>query len=103
MAFEALQALGATPLQPKAQTFERGSRGQEPDIDGAVGARIAERDARLVSRYERARLILDGYGAAGNQLTRRLCEGRGQMLRSYEELVAVRRCLDALAAHFAVA
>lgn len=103
LAHEAIQALGATPLQPKAQTFERGSKGQAPDIDGAVGARIAERDARLVRRYERARLILDAYGVAGNQLTRRLCEGRGQMLRSYEELVAVRRCLDALAAHFAVA
>ena len=101
IAWEYYQAIGATPLQCKPVSLERGAKEQAPDIDTPAGEAISERDKRIVKRFDRALCILMSQGKDAATLCRRLCEGRGIAPDTYEQRVAALRCLDALASHFA--
>lgn len=101
LAFDYMQAIGATPLQFKPVSLERGAKAQAPDIDSAAGQALTEKDQRIVKRFERAHVILCSQGMIAESACRRLCEGRGQPLNSYEERLKALQCLDALAMHFA--
>jgi hypothetical protein len=101
IAFEYYQAIGATPLHVKAAGFERGAKGEAPDLDTPAGEAMSERDKRTVRRFDRAFVVLQSQGAESATTCRRLCEGRGIAPDTYEQRVAAIRALDALAAHFA--
>ena len=94
-------AIGATPLQAKPVSYDRGARGEAPDLESAAGAAMTERDKRAARRFERAFTVLQLEGHAAATACRRLCEGRGIAPDSYEERLQAFRALDALAAHFA--
>jgi len=96
-----MQAIGATPLQFKPVSLEKGVKAQAPDIESEAGKALTEKDQRIVKRFERAHVILCSQGMIAESATRRLCEGRGQPLNNYEERLKALRCLDALASHFA--
>jgi len=101
IAHEYYSAIGATPLQAKPVSYERGAKGSAPDLDSDAGAAMTERDKRIVRRFDRAFVVLQSQGHAAATACRRLCEGRGIDPDSYEERLSALRGLDALAAHFA--
>lgn len=101
IAHEYYSAIGATPLQAKPVSFERGSKSEAPGLDTPAGEAITERDKRIVRRFDRAFLILQSQGHGAATACRRLCEGRGIAPDSYEERMSALRALDALALHFA--
>lgn len=100
IAHEYYCAIGATPLMSKPVSYERGAKGEAPDMDTPAGEAMCERDKRAVKRFERAFLILQSQGHTAATACRRLCEGRGVIPDSYEERISALRCLDALASHF---
>lgn len=101
IAHEYYSAIGATPLQAKPVSYERGAKGSAPDLESAAGAQMTERDKRIIKRFDRAFCALHSEGHAAATACRRLCEGRGIDPDSYEERLSALRGLDALAAHFA--
>lgn len=94
-------AIGATPLHIRPVVYERGARGEAPDVDTDAGAVLCERDQRAVKRFERAFLVLQSQGQDAATVCRRLCEGAGVAPDCYEARLSALRALDALAAHFA--
>ena len=96
-------AIGASSLQVKAISYERGAKAQAPEPDSEAGKAISEKEERIVKRWEKAHLILLSQGMVAESATRRLCEGKGQRAQDYYEVVRVKQALDALAAHFALA
>lgn len=103
IAFEYYSAIGALPLNVRPVSFERGAKGEAPDVDTPAGQARTDRDARLVKRFDRAFIVLQSQGHDAATACRRLCEGRGLAPDTYEQRVAAIRCLDALASHFAAA
>lgn len=101
IAQEYYSAIGATSLHVKAISYERGAKGEAPDLDTPAGEAMTERDKRAVKRFERAFTILQSQGATSATLCRRLCEGRGIAPDTYEQRCQAIRALDALACHFA--
>jgi hypothetical protein len=101
IAWEYIQAVGASSLQVKSASLESGAKGEAPDVDSPAGEAISERDKRAVKRYDRALVVLQSQGDSATKACRALCEGRGIAPGTWEVRVAAFRCLDALAAHFA--
>lgn len=96
-------AIGADPLQIKSISYERGAKAQAPEPDSEAGVAISEKETRIVKRWERAHLVLISQGMIAESATRRICEGKGEKARDFQEMIRVKQALDALAAHFAVA
>jgi len=101
IAFEYYQAIGATPLQVKPISLERGAKTQAPDIESELGQELSEKDKRAVKRFERAHTVLLSQGLLGESAARRLCEGRGQAAFNYEDKLRAIKSLEALALYFA--
>lgn len=101
IAAEYYSAIGAAPLHIKPVSFDRGARGEAPDIESEAGKLISDRERRAVRRFERAFLILQSQGHDAATSCRRLCEGFGIAPDSYEARLSALRGLDALALHFA--
>lgn len=101
IAHEYYSAIGATSLHVKAISYERGAKGEAPDLESPAGEAMTERDKRAVKRFERAFLVLQSQGHNAMTLCRRLCEGRGIAPDTYEQRMSAIRALDALASYFA--
>lgn len=101
LAADYYSAIGATPLHIRPVSFERGVKGEAPDIDSPAGELICERDKRVVKRFERAFIVLQSQGGEAAAICRRLCEGRGIAPDTHEQRLSAIRALDALASHFA--
>lgn len=100
IAAEHARAIEAPSL--KGATFERAAKSAAPD-EGTPAAESLNRSiSRAVSRYKRARDVLDARGADVSRDTRLIAEGRGVALLTHEQHLRAQDGLEALAALFAM-
>lgn len=85
----------------KTATLERAAKSAAPEEGTAAAESLNKALARAVSRYRRARDLLDARGADVSRQTRLIAEGTGVALLTHEQFLQARDGLDALAALFA--
>lgn len=90
-------AIGIFPVRGPA--LERGARGANPDPDSDEGHKIARKEREAIEQFFAAHAVLLATGA--ELLVRRLCE-LNDAPSGPREYGAVKRGLEALAAHWAL-
>lgn len=90
-------ATGIPSPDPKSVVLGEPSRGEPPDPDSDAGRAAAKKAAKARKRFEEARRELLKCGEDAEKSVRAICEGLGKSPSCYEQILATRRGLDALA------
>jgi hypothetical protein len=93
-----LAAIGSNSPDPKSSVFEPKSA-FEADPDSELGRKITKKQLETIKEFMAAVKVVRAQGAVG--VIQQLCEGQGEALSRYEEYLAAKRGLRALAQHFA--